>query len=32
MENYEYDVVNDIIIPIDEKRKTWLGMIKKHKY
>lgn len=24
-QNYEQDVVNDIIIPIDEKRKTWLG-------
>lgn len=24
-QNYEQDVVNDIVIPFDKMRKTWLG-------
>lgn len=24
-EKYEHDVLKDIVIPINEKRKTWLG-------
>lgn len=24
-EKYEHDILKDIVIPINEKRKTWLG-------